>query len=111
MNMNTISGVLDQIQYQARQVSGTSFLDSFTQRTKNQETPQFSDVLFNSINGISQMQTQAKSQAENYLSGAPGIGLNDVMVSLQKSSLSLNLGVQTRNKLVSAYQDIMSMTV
>lgn len=41
----------------------------------------------------------------------PGISLNDVMVDLQKSAVSLQLGVQVRNKLVAAYQDIMNMPV
>ncbi|VTP63971.1 Flagellar hook-basal body complex protein FliE [Serratia rubidaea] len=41
----------------------------------------------------------------------PGISLNDVMVDLQKSSVSLQLGIQVRNKLVAAYQDIMGMQV
>ncbi len=45
------------------------------------------------------------------MSGAPDIGLNDVMVSLQKSTLALNLGIQVRNKMVSAYQEIMGMSV
>jgi len=57
------------------------------------------------------MQTFAKQQSQAYLTGAEGIGLNDVMVSIQKSSVALNLGVQVRNKLVSAYQEIMSMPV
>jgi len=34
-----------------------------------------------------------------------------VMTDLQKSSISLQMGVQVRNKLVSAYQDIMNMQV
>ena len=111
MSMNAIGGVLDQIQAQARQVSDVSALNPFTSTRKTENSSQFSNILFNSINNISEMQTQAKSQSEAYLSGAEGVGLNDVMVSLQKSSLALNLGVQVRNKLVSAYQEVMSMTV
>ncbi|MDK1009411.1 flagellar hook-basal body complex protein FliE, partial [Cronobacter sakazakii] len=41
----------------------------------------------------------------------PGGALNDVMVDLQKSSISLQMGIQVRNKLVAAYQDIMNMQV
>ena len=33
------------------------------------------------------------------------------MVDLQKSSVSLQMGIQVRNKLVSAYQDVMNMQV
>ncbi|MFN6886260.1 flagellar hook-basal body complex protein FliE, partial [Proteus mirabilis] len=43
--------------------------------------------------------------------GTPGVELNDVMVDMQKSSISLQMGVQVRNKLVAAYQEIMSMQV
>lgn len=111
MSMNTVGGVLDQIQSQARQVSDVSMLNPFTATRKAESTSQFSNILLNSINNISDMQTHAKNQSQAYLSGVEGIGLNDVMVSLQKSSVALNLGVQVRNKLVSAYQEIMNMPV
>lgn len=111
MSMNTLGGVLDQIQSQARQVSDISALNPFSSTRKTAENSQFSNILLNSINNISGMQTFAKQQSQAYLTGAEGIGLNDVMVSIQKSSVALNLGVQVRNKLVSAYQEIMSMPV
>ncbi|EWG67260.1 Flagellar hook-basal body complex protein FliE [Enterobacter sp. DC4] len=109
MSMNSIGGVLDQIKFQSGQIS-TPLFGSFSPSASGKTSP-FSDLLLNSINNISQQQQQAKQQSQDYLSGVPGVGLNDVMVSLQKSSLSLNLGVQVRNKLVSAYQDIMNMAV
>jgi len=111
MSMNTLGGVLDKIQSQARQVSDISALNPFNSARKTENSSQFSNILLNSINNISEMQTSAKQQSQAYLSGVEGIGLNDVMVSIQKSSVALNLGVQVRNKLVSAYQEIMSMPV
>ena len=45
------------------------------------------------------------------LTGLPGVALNDVMTDLQKSSVSLQMGIQVRNKLVTAYQEMMSMQV
>jgi len=57
------------------------------------------------------MQTQAKNQAQDYMMGSTKVGLNDVMIDMQKSSLAINFGVQARNKLVNAYQEIMSMPV
>ncbi|TGB80803.1 flagellar hook-basal body complex protein FliE [Escherichia sp. E3659] len=111
MSLNTINGVVNQIQRQAGQVSAmqNQFAPTGTNDTENKT--QFSDVLFNSLNNISQLQNQAKQGSEDYLAGVPGVGLNDVMVSMQKSSVALNLGVQVRNKMVSAYQDIMNMGV
>jgi flagellar hook-basal body complex protein FliE len=43
--------------------------------------------------------------------GAPGADLQEVMVSLQKANLSFQTMVQVRNRLVSAYQEIMNMSV
>lgn len=103
-------GVLEQIQFQANKIAASGNSLSVHEK-KNSESVSFSGLLINSLNNINQLQTSAKSQAENYLAGKPGIGLNDVMVSMQKSSIALNLGVQVRNKLVNAYQEIMNMSV
>jgi flagellar hook-basal body complex protein FliE len=43
--------------------------------------------------------------------GDQGVNLQDVMISLQKASLSFQTMVQARNKLVTAYQDIMNTQV
>ncbi|WP_145542203.1 flagellar hook-basal body complex protein FliE [Yersinia alsatica] len=111
MSIQSISGVLEQINFQAQQAS-TFQKSPLISDSQNVEKPlHFSDILFNSVNSINAMQSQAKSQSQDYMSGATDIGLNDVMVSLQKSSLALNLGVQVRNKLVSAYQEVMNMSV
>lgn len=111
MSLNTINGVVNQIQRQADQVSAMQNLPGLTEANNTENKTQFSDVLFNSLNNISQLQNQSRQGAEDYLTGVPGVGLNDVMVSMQKSSVALNLGVQVRNKMVSAYQDIMNMGV
>ncbi len=111
MSIQSMNGVLEQIQFQARQVSGLSHGSALPDKQNNADPISFSSLLFNSINGISQAQTTAKAQAQDYMTGASDIGLNDVMVSLQKSSVALNMGIQVRNKMVSAYQEIMNMAV
>lgn len=105
MSVNAINTLLQQIHLQARQASGTGNPDA-TERA----TP-FSTLLSDAVAELNQTQTRAQRQAEAYMRGAPGVALNDVMVSLQKSTLALNFGIQLRNKLVSAYQDIMNMSV
>ncbi len=111
MSIQSMSSVLEQIQFQSRQISGVTNGNTLSDKQNNADDVSFSSLLFNSINGISQMQTSARSQAENYMTGAADIGLNDVMLSLQKSSVALNMGIQVRNKMVSAYQEIMNMAV
>ncbi|VEA66390.1 Flagellar hook-basal body complex protein FliE [Serratia plymuthica] len=63
------------------------------------------------IGKISDTQQAVRKQAQDFELGVPGVSLNDVMVDLQKSSISLQMGVQVRNKLVSAYQEVMNMAV
>ncbi len=70
MSMNTLGGVLDQIQSQARQVSDISALNPFNATRKTESSSQFSNILLNSINNISGMQTFAKQQSQAYLTGA-----------------------------------------
>ena len=69
----------------------------------------FAAELKRSIDSISGAQTKAYGQAEDFELGKPGVALNDVMVDLQKANVAFQTGVQVRNKLVSAYQEMMSM--
>lgn len=108
MRIQTMNSVIEQMQTQVGQISGTQ---NSSLRTEKNTSVQFTEILAKSIGDISSLQTSAKQMSEDYMTGAKDIGLNDVMVSLQKSSVALNLGVQVRNKLVSAYQDIMNMSV
>ncbi|MBM3115226.1 flagellar hook-basal body complex protein FliE [Jeongeupia naejangsanensis] len=71
----------------------------------------FAGLLKSSLDQVSQMQQSAQAQQVAFQSGAPEADLQDVMVSLQKASLSFQTMVQVRNKLVSAYQEVMNMQV
>ena len=54
-------------------------------------------------------QTRAYGQAEAFELGKPGVALNDVMVDLQKANVAFQTGLQVRNRLVSAYQEVMNL--
>ena len=41
--------------------------------------------------------------------GKPGVALNDVMVDLQKANVAFQTGLQVRNRLVTAYQEVMNL--
>ena len=62
-----------------------------------------------SLDRISDAQQQASSQAEAFELGKPGVALNDVMVDMQKAGIGFQMGMQVRNKVVSAYQEVMNM--
>jgi flagellar hook-basal body complex protein FliE len=63
------------------------------------------------LDKISQTQIEASNKAKSFEMGEPNISLNEVMVDMQKSTVSLQFGIQVRNKLVAAYQEIMNMNV
>lgn len=71
----------------------------------------FSSVLKASLDQVNQMQLDSQAKQQAFEAGAPDANLQDVMVSLQKASLSFQTMVQVRNKLVSAYQEVMNMQV
>ncbi|WP_248320699.1 MULTISPECIES: flagellar hook-basal body complex protein FliE [unclassified Caballeronia] len=71
----------------------------------------FADALKSSIDKISANQTTALNEAHAFEVGAPNVSLNDVMVDMQKANVGLQFGLQVRNKLVSAYNDIMQISV
>lgn len=71
----------------------------------------FGQVLKGAIDQVNQAQQDAQKMAQDFTAGKPEANLQDVMINLQKANLSFQQMVQVRNKLVSAYHDIMNMQV
>jgi len=69
----------------------------------------FAQVLKNSIDQVNQTQKQASQMAEDLVAGTGNQNLHEVMAALQTASISFQEMVQVRNRLVSAYQDVMNM--
>lgn len=103
MSIQTIDGVLQQLQLTSLQASSKS--------SDASQPVDFGATMKAALDKISETQTTARAQAQDFEMGKPGIALNDVMVDLQKSTISMQMGIQVRNKLVSAYTDIMNMQV
>lgn len=103
MAIQGIEGVLSQMQATASMARNQS--------VDTQPTISFAGQLHAALDRVSEIQTSARTQAEKFSLGEPGIALNDVMADLQKASVSLQMGIQVRNKLVSAYQEVMGMQV
>ena len=74
-------------------------------------TADFAVALKGAIEQVRTVQDHAKTQTEDFQLGKPGTNVQEVMISLQKASLSFQTMVQVRNKLTAAYQDVMNMQV
>jgi flagellar hook-basal body complex protein FliE len=71
----------------------------------------FQSVLKTSLDGVNGAQQQAESLAQAFETGKTNTDLASVMVAMQKANISFQAMVQVRNKLVSAYQEVMNMQV
>lgn len=71
----------------------------------------FSDALKASLNQVNKVQVEAEQLGKSFAMGDDSVSLSDVMIAGQKANISFQATVQVRNKLVSAYHDIMNMQV
>ena len=71
----------------------------------------FAQVLQSTLKDVSAAQNEARAMSREFSAGNPDVNIQDVMVNLEKASLSFQQMVQVRNRLVTAYQDIMNMQV
>ena len=92
-------------------------LNSLAARAARQEpaaaegAPEFGAALKAALEQVNDAQQEAVRLQREFDLNAPDVNLHEVMVSLQKASLSFQTMVQVRNRLVSAYQEIMNMQV
>jgi flagellar hook-basal body complex protein FliE len=71
---------------------------------------QFESLLQGAIQAIQAPQTEAKHAVDGFLSGS-GDEVHTVALAVQRADLAFELGLQVRNKVVSAYQEIMRMQI
>jgi flagellar hook-basal body complex protein FliE len=69
----------------------------------------FASLLRNSIDQVNDAQQKANELATQFQRGAPGVDLPQVMIEMEKASVSFRALTEVRNRLISAYQDIMNM--
>ena len=79
-----------------------------TQETKG---PAFGDLLQQAVDHVNGLQQTTSELQSGYERGVPGIDLSEVMVASQKSSVAFQAMTQVRNKLITAYEDIMKMPI
>jgi flagellar hook-basal body complex protein FliE len=72
---------------------------------------EFASLLSKGIDQVNQTQQRAGQLSEAFQRGEPGVDLSQVMVQGQKAQVSFRALTEVRNRLVSAYQDIMNMQI
>ena len=84
---------------------------SLAERTKTEPgATAFSEVLGNAIDQVNNLQAEAGNEVEKVMTGEM-TDIHTAMIAVQKADVSFQMMMQVRNKLVSAYQEIMKLQV
>ncbi len=103
MSQIDINQILTQMRVMASGATGTE--------TQSVESESFGQLLSESLAKVSATQQEAGDLAKSFQLGDKGVELPQVMVALQEANISFQAMTQVRNKLLSAYQEIMNMPV
>ncbi|QCI24180.1 flagellar hook-basal body complex protein FliE [Buchnera aphidicola (Muscaphis stroyani)] len=99
---------INSINYQNNNTN-IDFLDK--KEKNNLKNNSFSSFINKALKDISNTQNHAKLNSQKFELNQSNVSLNDVMIDLQKSSISIQMAIQIRNKIVAAYQEIMNQQV
>ncbi len=103
-----VNYLLSQLRSSALEAKG---VDRTTSAAANPTGLDFSEQLKDAINQVNTVQKESGRLKNDFTMGDKNVDLVDVMVASQKASVSFQAMLQVRNKLISAYQDVMSMPI
>jgi len=95
-------------------ISGISggLSQAFPVQEKTTQSPagEFGELLGKMVGKVNELQTSADKSIQGLATGESK-GLHEVMLAVEKASVSFQMLTQVRNKAVEAYQEIMRMPV
>jgi flagellar hook-basal body complex protein FliE len=71
----------------------------------------FGDAMTQALKGVSAQQSEAGRLQREVQLDNPTVSLEETMVSMQKAQIGFQATLQVRNRLVSAYSEIMNMQI
>jgi flagellar hook-basal body complex protein FliE len=104
---------IDSVLAQIRSLSAQARMGGPSQATAPQKSgpSEFASLLSKGIDQVNQTQQRAGQMEEAFQRGTPGVELSQVMVEMQKANVAFRAVTEVRNRLVSAYQEIMNMQI
>ena len=102
---------INQLLTQMRAMAAAAQGGAAAQATDEPGKTGFADLLKQSVEQVNESKHSAARLSEAFVRQDPDVNLAEVMVALQKASLSFQAMTEVRNKLVQAYQEIMNLRV
>ncbi|CAL4318471.1 flagellar hook-basal body complex protein FliE [Buchnera aphidicola] len=81
------------------------------QKKNSSQYENFSKNMKEILEEVSREQINAQKNTEKFELNQSNTSLNEVLIDWQKSAIAIQMAVQIRNKLISAYQEIMNQPV
>lgn len=75
-----------------------------------EKNEKFTDMFTNMMNSVDGLQKEAGSMQEAFLNGEP-VELHQLMIKMEEAGIAMDLLLEVRNKLISAYNEIMRMPI
>ncbi len=87
-----------------------SKIDLALEKPKNKNAANFKETVSNYVDEVNSLQLKAGESIENFATGKVE-NVHEVMIAMSKAEVSFKFMMETRNKLVDAYKEIMKMQV
>lgn len=91
----------------AKKAFGDGFMDQSRQSSDSAGSP-FMDALKGSLKKVNDIQVEKNNMVEAFASGKEE-NVHELMISLQKAGLAMSMTSAVRNKVITAYQELMRM--
>ncbi|RDH84694.1 MAG: flagellar hook-basal body complex protein FliE [endosymbiont of Galathealinum brachiosum] len=109
MNVQQVLAQMRVMEAQAKSQIGPDALS--INEVQGAQKTDFSEVLANSINSVNDTVMKSGDMAKAFEKGDSGITMAELMINMEKASVSFQAMTSVRNKLLTAYQEIMNMPV
>ena len=71
----------------------------------------FAQTLMDVLKEVNDSQLNAKQVGNDFMTGRQSVDYHDLMISMERASVAMNLTMTVRNKILEAYQEINRMQV
>jgi len=101
--INQVLSQMRAMQALARNESPTAF--------ETKEAAPFAELMSKSIDQVNNSMQESKAITARFETGDPSVSLAEVMINAQKASIQFSGMTEVRNKLLTAYKDVMNMPI
>jgi flagellar hook-basal body complex protein FliE len=78
---------------------------------EGKEVQSFTETLEKAMDNLKDTHSQSAQLMQDYASGKENVDITEVMLAMEKTSMTTELAMQVRNKLVESYQEIVKMQI